>query len=154
MMQIRKQIHSEIGTSFNNTDVDLEGTNITGTRLYVFGNVASTTNTNIYNSYIGNNTFEMILCDLINEVLETANVTIDANLTMAPKSKILTLNTSIANTAIDIDGVNIRNEEFVNNILTVDNITVGRSHFYGDNAIVQTTTFSFGKVWLKMIYSI
>ena len=62
---------------------------------------------------------------------------------MAPKSKIQTLTISIVNTAIGLDGVNIRNEEFVSNILTVDNINVGRSFFDGDNAIVQTTTFSF-----------
>ena len=71
----------------------------------------------------------MISCDLINEfeVLDITNVTIDANLIMAPKSKIQTLTTSIVNTAIGIGGVNSRNEKFVNNILTVDNITVVRS---------------------------
>ena len=69
----------------------------------------------------------MISCDSINEVLDIANVTIDANLIMTPKSNIQTLTTSIVNTAIGIDEVNSRNEEFVNNILTVDNITVRRS---------------------------
>ena len=102
---VKGDLFRGIDMSFNNSDFDLEEINIAGTMFYICLVMLHLQQIRIFTTVTLGITLLIISCDLKNEVLEIENVPVDANLIIAPKSKIQTVTTSIANAAIGIDGV-------------------------------------------------